>query len=151
MSDGPYFRPEAAYSLPPGTDIGDYRESVLGQDISFAWHHLQLWAEFYEVRFEVPRVGDANTFVYYLEAKYKFTPQFFGAIRWNQQFFDDVPVGGGATMRWATSFWNMPIIVSTSPFHSSTLKTICEDILYGKFPMTVKGEEKGGSISRKLS
>ena len=100
-SDGPYFRSEAAYSLPHGRDIGDYRELVLGQDISFAWHHLQVWAEFYEARFDVPHTGDADTFAYYVEAKYKFTPQFFGAVRWNQQLFDNMDVGGGAKMRWS--------------------------------------------------
>ena len=63
--------------------------SVLGQDASFAWRHLQVWAEFYEARFQVPRVGDADTFAYYVEAKYKFTPQIFGALRWNQQLRDD--------------------------------------------------------------
>src|SRR3984893_17839318 len=76
-SDGAYFRPEAGPTLPVGRDIGDYHQRVLGQDIGFAWHHWQLWAEFYEARFEVPLVGDADTFVYYVEAKYKFTPQFF--------------------------------------------------------------------------
>ena len=82
------FGAEAEPTLPPGRDIGDYREFVLGQDVSFAWRHLQLWAEFYEARFEVPRVGNADTFAYYyIEAKYKFTPQLFGAIRWNQQLF----------------------------------------------------------------
>src|SRR6476659_6182443 len=81
-SEGPYFRREAESSLPAGRDISDYREFVLGQDVSFAWHHLQLWAEFYEARFEVPNVGDADTFAYYVEAKYKFTPQLFGAVRW---------------------------------------------------------------------
>jgi hypothetical protein len=99
-SDGPYFRPEAEHTLPRGRDIGDYRELVLGQDISFAWHHLQLWAEFYEACFQVPRVGDADTFAYYLEAKYKFTPQLFGALRWNQQLFGDVPDGAGGHIRW---------------------------------------------------
>src|SRR5438876_9358679 len=94
-SDGAYFRPEAMRTLPRGRDIDDYRELVLGQDVSFALHHLQVWAEFYEARFEVPRVGDADTFAYYFEAKYKFTPQFFGAVRWNQQFFGDVPDGYG--------------------------------------------------------
>jgi hypothetical protein len=94
-SDGAYFRPEAGPTLPVGRDIGDYHQRVLGQDIGFAWHHLQLWAEFYEARFEVPRFGDADTFAYYLEAKYKFTPQFFGALRWNQQFFAEVPDGYG--------------------------------------------------------
>jgi hypothetical protein len=99
-SDGPYFRPEAEQTLPRGRDIGDYRELVLGQDVSFAWHHLQLWAEFYEARFQVPRVGDADTFAYYFEAKYKFAPQLFGALRWNQQLFDDVPDAAGGQTRW---------------------------------------------------
>ena len=80
-SDGAYFRPEAMRTLPFGRDIGDYHERLLGQDISFAWHHWQLWAEFFEARFEIPRFTDADTFAYYLEAKYKFTPQFFGAVR----------------------------------------------------------------------
>jgi hypothetical protein len=100
-SEGPYFRPEAESTLPPGRDIGDYREFVLGQDVSFAWRHLQLWAEFYEARFEVPGVGDADTFAYYVEAKYKFTPQLFGAIRWNQQLFGTVSDGHGNNVRWS--------------------------------------------------
>ena len=51
------FGAEAEPTLPPGRDIGDYREFVLGQDASFAWHHLQVWAEFYEARFQVPQRG----------------------------------------------------------------------------------------------
>jgi hypothetical protein len=100
-SDGAYFRREAEPTLPPGRDIDDYRELLLGQDISFAWHHLQLWVEFYEVRFEVPRVGNADTFAYYIEAKYKFTPQLFGAIRWNQQLFGTISDGYGHNVRWS--------------------------------------------------
>src|SRR5437016_7019693 len=99
-SEGPYFRREAESSLPPGRDISDYREFVLGQDVSFAWHHLQLWAEFYEARFEVPRVGNADTVAYYFEAKYKITPQLFGALRWNQQFFNSINDGTGSDLRW---------------------------------------------------
>jgi hypothetical protein len=53
------------------------------------------WAEFYEARFEVPNVGDADTFAYYVEAKYKFTPQLFGAVRWNQQLFNTINNGYG--------------------------------------------------------
>ena len=100
-SEGPYFRREAEATLPPGRDIGDYREFVLGQDASFAWRHLQVWVEFYEARFEVPRVGNADTFAYYIEAKYKFTPQLFGAIRWNQQLFGDVSSPDGGSIRWS--------------------------------------------------
>jgi hypothetical protein len=106
-SDGPYFRSEAEQTLPPGRSIGDYQEFLLGQDASFAWHHLQLWAEFYEARFEVPRVGDADTFAYYFEAKYKFTPQLFGALRWNQQLFSNIPNGAGGQVRWSQDLWRI--------------------------------------------
>jgi hypothetical protein len=100
-SEGPYFRREAEPTLPPGRDIDDYREFVLGQDASFAWRHLQVWAEFYEARFEVPHVGDADTFAYYFEAKYKFIPQFFAALRWNQQLFGTVSDDHGHDVRWS--------------------------------------------------
>ena len=100
-SEGAYLRPEAEPTLPRDRDIGDYREFVLGQDVSFAWRHLQLWAEFYEARFEVPNVGNADTFAYYVEAKYKFTPQLFGALRWNQQLFSNINNGEGGRVRWS--------------------------------------------------
>ena len=100
-SEGPYFQRQAQPTLPPGRDIGDYREYVLGQDASFAWHHLQVWAEVYEARFEVPTVGDADTLAYYIEVKYKFTPQLFGAVRWNQQLFGTVSDGEGHNVHWS--------------------------------------------------
>ena len=99
-SKGTYFRPEAEPTLPTGRDIGDYDQLVLGQDVSFAWRHLQLWAEFYQMRFELPEIGDADTFGYYLEAKYKFAPQLFGALRWNQQFFGEIPGVLGQPVQW---------------------------------------------------
>jgi hypothetical protein len=108
-SEGPYFRREAEPTLPPGRNIDDYREFVLGQDVSFAWHHLQVWAEFYEARFEVPTVGNADTFAYYIEAKYKFTPQLFGAIRWNQQLFGTISDGYGHDVRWSPDLGRIDI------------------------------------------
>ena len=86
-SAGSYLLPEARPTLAPGSSFEDYREIVLGQDLSFAWHHWQVWAEIYEARFEIPGVGNADSLAYYIEAKYKFTPQLFGALRWNQQVF----------------------------------------------------------------
>lgn len=109
VSNGPYFRAEAKPTLPPGHGIGDYHELVLGQDIGFAWHHLQIWAELYEARFDVPRVGNADTLAYYLEAKYKFTPQFFGALRWNQQLFAAVPDGAGGHASWGHGIWRSDV------------------------------------------
>lgn len=81
-SDGAY--------LANGPNRGDFQERLLGQDIAFAWHHFQAWAEFYEVRFEIPGRGDADTFAGYIEAKYKLTPQLSAAVRWNQQFFSSI-------------------------------------------------------------
>ena len=89
-SDGAYLQAQADRFLPPHRDIDDYREQLIGQDISFAWHHIQIWSEFYEARFDIPRAGEAGTFAWYLEAKYKFTPQLFGALRWNEQWFDQI-------------------------------------------------------------
>ena len=111
-SEGSYFRREAEPTLPSGRDIDDYREFVLGQDVSFAWHHLQVWAEFYEARFEVPRVGNAGTFAYYIEAKYKFTPQFFGALRWNQQLFGTINDGYGHDVHWGENLGRIDVAVT---------------------------------------
>jgi hypothetical protein len=108
-SDGAYFRAEAMPTLPFGRDIGDYHERVFAQDIGFAWHHWQVWAEFFEARFEIPGFSDADTFAYYLEAKYKFTPQFFAAVRWNQQFFGDVTNSTGRTAPWGRDLWRADI------------------------------------------
>ncbi|MBI2512488.1 MAG: hypothetical protein HYV96_10935 [Opitutae bacterium] len=88
---GAYLRDSAARTLPAGRSLADYRQTTLGFDASFAWRHWQLWAEGYRARFAIPGVGDADTFVGFIEAKYKFTPQLFGAVRWNRQTFGDVP------------------------------------------------------------
>jgi hypothetical protein len=106
-SSGAYLLPEAAPTLPLGRSIGDYREQVLAQDVSFEWHHLQVWAEFYEARFQVPNVGNADTFAYYVEAKYKITPQLFGALRWNQQLFATIPVHEGSRLPWGNDLWRV--------------------------------------------
>ena len=105
-SAGPYFAPMAAPSLPPGRGLGDYRELVLAQDVSFAWHHLQFWAEFYETRFEVPRIGNADTFAYYFEAKYKITSQLYGALRWNQQLFGTIR-DEDERAKWGNDIWRV--------------------------------------------
>ena len=92
-SDGAYLDPEAAPTLPPGRDIGDYHETAVAEDVTYEYHHLQFWAEFHETRFELPSLSDGRSFGYFLEAKYKFTPQLFGAVRWNQQFFNTISNG----------------------------------------------------------
>jgi hypothetical protein len=105
-SVGTYLLPTAEAWLPVGKDIDDYRQLVLAQDVSFEWHHLQVWAEFYETRFEIPFVADADTFAYYVESKYKLTPQFFGALRWNQQLFGTVR-DGDTDRPWGRDLWRI--------------------------------------------
>ena len=112
-SDGAYLRPEAEATFGyHGGSIGDYHQKLLAQDISFAWHHLQIWAELHEARFEVPGLGDADTFAYYIEAKYKFLPQLFGAVRWGQQFFDEVTDFYGDAIKWSDDISRIEAAIS---------------------------------------
>ena len=111
-STGTYLLPSAQPTLAPGHSLGDYRETVFGQDLSFAWHHLQFWAECYEASFANPRVGPADVVAYYLEAKYKFTPQFSGALRWNQQLYGSIPDGTGGSVPWGRNVWRIDVAPS---------------------------------------
>jgi hypothetical protein len=105
-SIGPYmtdtFKTRA--TLPPGKDVDNYNQYLLGQDVSFAWRYFQLFAEVFEARFEVPTVGDSDTLSYYLEAKYKITTQLFGAVRWNEQFYSDI---GASDRPWGNDIWRV--------------------------------------------
>jgi predicted porin len=67
--------------------------------------------EAYETRFAVPRVGNADTFSYYAEVKYKFTPQFFGAVRWNQQTFGTI-LHAGSWVKWGRDTWRIDVAPS---------------------------------------
>ena len=104
-SIGTYLTKEASGTTAAGHSLSDYRQIVLGQDISYAWHHWELWAEVFESRFEIPEVGNADSLAYYIEAKYKFTPQLFGAVRWNQQLFGTLPDGTGGEDKWGGDIW----------------------------------------------
>lgn len=110
-SSGVYLRPSAAPTVAPGFGLGDYREKVLAQDLSFAWHYWQVWMEAYEARFEIPLVGNADTFSYYTEVKYKFTPQFFAAVRWNEQTFGTIS-HAGAPAQWGRDIWRIDLAPS---------------------------------------
>jgi hypothetical protein len=106
-SEGPYLQSSAAAVLAPGRTLDQYLEVVLGQDVSYAWHHFQVWAEVYEAAFKIPGLGDARTQAYYIEAKYKFTPQLFGAVRWNQQIFAPFATAAGSTAEWSRNVWRI--------------------------------------------
>ena len=105
-SIGPYLQPEASSTLPVGDSIGDFKQIVLGQDVTFAWRYFELWAEVFEARFELPDIGNADLLSYYVEAKYKITPQLFVAGRWNQQLYGDLPFRGKPA-RWGNDAWRV--------------------------------------------
>jgi len=109
FSEGAYLLPRAFASQPPGSGPGDFHQQVIAQDISFAWHHWQLWAEVFEARFQVPNAGNADTLGYYIEAKYKFTPQLFGAVRWNQMHFSRMSDGVGGSAPWFPDMWRVDL------------------------------------------
>lgn len=109
-STGAYLLESATSTLPAGASLGDYREILLGQDASFAWHHLQLFAECFETRFQIPRIGNADNVAYYFEAKYKFTPQLFAALRWNQQLFGTIRDEEDQTA-WGNDTWRIDAAV----------------------------------------
>ena len=108
-SEGAYLLPaaERAPGFPAGKKRGDFLQQTVGADASYAWRHWQFWGEVFLSRFEVPNVGDADTLAYYLEAKYKLTPQLFAAARWNQQFFGKVPDGAGGHQPWDRDAWRV--------------------------------------------
>ena len=105
---GAYLRESAGRSVAIDHGRGDYQQWVLAHDVAFAWRHWQVWGEVYASRFEIPNVGDADTLAYYVEAKYKFTPQFFGALRWNEQRFATIPDRGKRT-RWGHDVWRIDV------------------------------------------
>jgi hypothetical protein len=105
-AESPYLMTDAR-PLPLASDRDEYRQFLLGQDISYARGHWQFWAEAFEARFEVPRLGNADVFAYYLETKYEITPQLFGALRWNQEFFASEDDATGRPVATAHDIWRV--------------------------------------------
>ncbi|MDP1578733.1 MAG: hypothetical protein Q8M02_00540 [Candidatus Didemnitutus sp.] len=106
VSSGTYLRPAAAPTVAPGFGLRDYHQVTLASDVGFAWHHWQLWAEYFHTRFAIPTIGPADTRAYYVEAKYKFTPRLSLALRWNQQTYGRIRHLGGMTP-WGRDAWRI--------------------------------------------
>jgi len=134
-STGSYLEAEAAPPLAPGHGRSDYRQTLLGQDIAYAWHHWQWWFECYAVRFAIPGVGPADTLAYYFETKYHFAPQWYGAVRWNQQIFGRIAAGPAGTVRWGRDDWRTDWAVGYRFTPHSELKLEL-DLEHGRVPRT---------------
>ena len=108
-STGAFLLPGARSFLPAGTGPGDYRQRLLAADLSFAWHHWQLWAEIFHTRFALPRLADAATTAAFAEVKYKFTPRLSGALRLNRQTFGTIPDGPRGLVHWGRDVWRYDV------------------------------------------
>jgi hypothetical protein len=108
-SSGSYLDPSARGTEWRGFGRGDYREKVIGADVSFAWHYLQLWAEVYQGTFEIPWVRDVRLVSYFIEAKYKLTPQLFLSLRWNEQTYGNIQDSTGAWVPWGRDTWRIDV------------------------------------------
>jgi len=107
-SHGAFYVPKA--STPAGTSPGDFDQTTIGSDVQFAWRHWQVWAEAIASRFELP-IADVETIAYYFEAKYKFSSRWYGAARWNQQFYDDLRNSAGKSLSWDRDVWRAEMAV----------------------------------------
>lgn len=104
-SSGSYLLPSARRSLAPGTGLEDYRQTVALFDASYAWRHFQAWVELLHGRFEVPRVGLADTISAFMEIKYKLTPRVSAAVRINRQTFGDLRNSQNVSVPWGRDIW----------------------------------------------
>ena len=111
VSYGAFMVPQSEPTLPAGTNRGDFNQLTIGSDVGYSWRHLQLWGEAMASRFEVPNVGPVETLTYFLEANYQWHPRFHTALRWNQQFFDEIPDGTGGRQRWDRDAWRVDAAV----------------------------------------
>ncbi len=111
-SHGAYLLPAADATVPGGYSRSSYRQTTIGTDLSWSHHGWQVWGEAMVARFQVPNVGNADTFTYFVEAKYKFTPSLFAAVRWNQQLFDTVPDGAGGAQHWDRNIFRVDTALS---------------------------------------
>jgi hypothetical protein len=108
-STGPYLEPSATSSLGPGMGRNEYREYIVGQDLGFAWHHWQIWAEIVEARYMIPRLTHVDVLSWYLETKYKITPRFSAALRLDQQQYGHVSDDNGPGIRWGRNAWAVDV------------------------------------------
>jgi hypothetical protein len=101
FSSGPYLRHGVGESA---------RQTLLATDASFAWRRLEVWAELFANRFEVPIRGtrdeNADVLAYYLEARYRHGANLFTGVRWNQQLYGDVD-----RIPWDRDAWRVDTVV----------------------------------------
>ncbi len=128
-SSGVYLRRDAADLSPRTLDPGDARETVVAADVRWARHKLEVWSELFATRYGVPILRDtptdadhADAVAWYVEARWRFLPTAWAALRWNQQFFGDVPDGQGGERAWDRDAWRADLGVGWRPLRWAQAK-----------------------------
>jgi hypothetical protein len=143
---GPYLRKRATATL-GGRDPGDFLQSLVGADASFAVRRLELWAEILASRFDVPiacrrcagepaRV-DVDTLAYYLEGRYEVAAGWFVALRAGQQLFGRVREADGERHDVDRDAWRSDVAAVYRPTRQLQVK-----VQYGYVDQT--GEQTQG-------
>lgn len=110
-SDGVYMSSLVNDELPQGLSLSDFRQTVIAHDLSYAWRHFQLWAEVFASRFDIPGVGHGDVLGWYVEAKYKFSHRWFGALRFNHQAYGELADADGR-LPWGEDSWRAEAAVT---------------------------------------
>ena len=121
-SDGVYMSSVVSGDLPPRVELSDFRQTVIAHDISYAWRHFQFWGEVFGSRFSIPGVGDGDVLGWYVEAKYKFTPRWSGAVRLNQMLYGELPGADGVARPWGEDSWRADFAVTFQMTEFSQVK-----------------------------
>lgn len=98
-------------AIPGGWDPSDFDQLSWGVDAGYIHGHWQLRGEAVATRFDVPNVGDVETLGYHIELRRKWNVRLFSAIRWNQQFFDEIRDPAGRMVRWDSNSWRTDVAV----------------------------------------
>ena len=109
--------------MPAGTAWYDYSQTMAGADVAWAHGHLEVWSEVNWSSWEVPgQVGTVALVSYFVESKWKFSPGWWLASRWNQQLYDDITDSAGNQVAWDNDVWRIEACVGWQVDRTVTLK-----------------------------
>lgn len=100
---GPYLT-----RTPATAPFKNNQQETFGFDAAYSFGHWQFWSEFFATSWEVPNISEElRAYSYYIEGRYKFTPGFYGSLRWGQIFFNEIADAGGNPTRWDRDAWRV--------------------------------------------
>ena len=97
FSRGSFMDELRAGSLPPGSQLGDFRQRLWGAEFAFARGRVGLRAEGFANQWQVPNIGDdVRDLSYSVESTLKLTPGAFAAVRYGAVRYNELGSGVSA-------------------------------------------------------